>query len=217
VTGAVRLLTRARVLTTHVQLLAFSFSPDAKQLAYIDVAPAADGLNGGALKVITIATGVVRTLRAADAETPVWGPRRIAFTVLRHRPPSNGIPMFGFANIAVIRPNGTGFRQVTHRNGAESVFGYHPVDWSANGSRLLLGFSAEDTNDSWALLPATGRLRFINGFRAVALNAAGTVVYGDRGIAAEGNPRVEKVVRFRWSGGAARTLIAHARNATASR
>jgi hypothetical protein len=177
-----------------------SFSPDSARLAYVQYArESAPG--SGALKVVELATGATTTLRRGAA-APVWGPRTIAFSIVRTR--GRQYPAY---DVAVVKADGTGFRRLTrfHPNFLQS--GLSPVAWSANGRRLLAALGGQDTFVAYAVNPRRGGARRIHPFvTPSALSRDGRFVIG--GDNTEGSdPDRSNVVRVPWTGGKARVLL----------
>jgi hypothetical protein len=177
-----------------------SFSPDSARLAYVQNA-AASSSRGGALKVVELATGATTTLRRRAAGA-VWGPRAIAFSIVKTR--GRQYPAY---DVAVIKPDGTGFRRLTRFRPNFLQTGLSPVAWSANGRRLLAALGGQDTFVAYAVNPRRGGARRIQAFvTPSALSRDGRFVIG--GDNTEGSDPVRSnVVRVPWNGGKARVLL----------
>ena len=186
-----------------------SFSPDSTRLAYVQYPDASRLRRGGTLRVIGLATHVITTLRGR-ASTPIWGPRTIAFAnVVPHR--VQGVVQ-GFANVALVRPDGRGFRLVTHRQADRfGIFsGLTPIAWSGSGKRLLGELRGQDANFAYAIDPVRATARLISRkVVPVALSRDGRTVYGRTPFdPASGGPHV---LRVPWArGGKVRILVRHA-------
>ena len=116
--------------------LGMSFSPDSNRLAYVDVL---DASGRGTLNVLDLSTRAITRLRGS-AILPVWGPETIAFGLA-----SGGRnPRF---DVAVVRPDGTGFRRLTRYRADSSHRGLVPRAWSADGRRLLAGVRGDDFDE----------------------------------------------------------------------
>jgi Tol biopolymer transport system component len=177
-----------------------SFSPDSARLAYVqdarDFAP-----SGGALKMVDLATSATTTLQRRAA-APAWGPRAIAFSIVKP-----GGPTGRTLDVAVVKPNGTGYRRLTRFRPRFVQSGLSPVAWSANGRRLLAALGGQDTFMAYAVNPRRGGARRIEAFvTPSALSRDGRFVIGGDNI--EGSDPVRSnVVRVPWNGGKARVLL----------
>ncbi|HWM09709.1 MAG TPA: hypothetical protein VNO82_10190, partial [Solirubrobacteraceae bacterium] len=173
-----------------------SFSPDSARLAYVQNA-AAFSNRGGALKVVDLATQATTTLRRR-AVAPVWGPRAIAFSIVKTR--GRQYPAF---DVAVMKPDGSGYRRLTRFRPQFLQTGLSPVAWSANGRRLLAALGGQDTFRAYAVNPRRGGARRIEAFVTPSvLSRDGRFVIG--GDNTEGtDPVRSNVVRVPWSGGKA--------------
>jgi hypothetical protein len=115
------------------------------------------------------------------------------------------------ANLAVIQPNGTGFRQLTSgpQPGPAPIFGYEPVAWSASGSQLLAFYGGGQIATAIAVDTIHGGTRLISG--AVwprALSRDGSYVVGETPVAtSDGFVARTNVLRVPWAGGNARVLL----------
>jgi Tol biopolymer transport system component len=180
-----------------------SFSPDSSRLAYVQNA-AAFSNRGGALKVVDLATKATTTLRQRAA-APVWGPRTIAFSTVKPRG-----QYLTRSDVAVMKPDGTGFRQLTRFRPNFLQSGLSPVAWSANGRRLLAALGGQDTFVAYAVNPRRGGARRIQEFvTPAALSRDGRfVIGGDNTESPE--PGRSNFVRVPWTGGKARMLIRRA-------
>jgi hypothetical protein len=180
-----------------------SFSPDSARLAYIqDASDYAPG--GGALKVVELAMATTTTLRRR-AVAPAWGPRAIAFSIVRP-----GGPVGRKLDVAVVQPDGTGYRRLTRFRPRFLQSGLTPVAWSANGRRLLAALGGQDTFEAYAVNPRRGGARRLHAFvTPAALSRDGRfVIGGDNTESPE--PGRSNVVRVPWKGGKARVLIRRA-------
>jgi hypothetical protein len=181
-----------------------SFSPDSARLAYVQYARESAS-SSGALKVVEFATGATTTLRRRAA-APVWGPRAIAFSIVKVRG-----RQYPALDVAVVRPDGTGFRRLTRYRPIFFQTGLSPVAWSANGRRLLAALGGQDTFVAYAVDPRRGGARRIGAFvTPAALSRDGRFVIGGDNTESPDEPRRSDVVRVPWRGGKARVLLRRA-------
>jgi hypothetical protein len=130
---------RARRLRTSVPMLSPSWSPDSRRIV-------ASGPQG--LWVINVATGAAReilSLGEDEVGAPAWSPdgRWIAFD--RNPPPTGvGAPPLGSSQLWLVRPNGSGLRQLTHLTDADIA---SAPAWSPDGRRLA--FITTRGRSSW--------------------------------------------------------------------
>ena len=137
-----------------------SFSPDNQQIVYTTsgfaVGDAADYPSPFPVYIMS-ADGSNRHVLFQSADTnasgPVWSPRRdrIAFGlgVSQPRPGT-----FGAAQIAIVSPDGSGFRRLTPDDDANYLF----PDWSPDGTRLVLRVASPSTKGLSILDVDSGRL-----------------------------------------------------------
>jgi hypothetical protein len=185
-----------------------SFSPDSAKLVYVQQASGSAAHVAGTLKVIDLATRSVTAVRRA-ATRPVWGPTAIAFStvVLRSR--------YSVLNVALIQPDGSGFRQITNLRPTLPRFGVFPVAWSADGTRLLGGIVGQDAwtaRESYAIDPLRGGFRLIaHGVMPSALSRDGRNVIGQTGDPECCGYAHSNIVRVPWArGGKPHVLLRHA-------
>lgn len=146
------------------------------------------------------------------SEFPVWGPTRIAFTRwTRPTGPRRDQDALKF-NIWLVRPNGSGLRQLTRDRPAFLLSGLTPTAWSANATRLLAQFGGQDTTFAVTVNPFTGRERVVtNPNRSLvgtALSRDGSTILGFTG-GADGGPG-QRVVTTPYLGGPLRVLANNA-------
>jgi Tol biopolymer transport system component len=156
-TGAMTTLATGRFETP-------SFSPDSTKLAYVQHAARASR-GGGTLKVIDLATHAITTLRA-HTTAPVWGPREIAFATVVRRPRADHF------DIAVIRPDGTHLRKLTHVHQTRTFFGLQPTAWSADDRRRYVIGQTGDAECCGFALTNIVRVPWSGGARQVLLRHA---------------------------------------------
>jgi WD40 repeat protein len=175
-----------------------SFSPDSQRLAY--------ATQGGALKVVDLATHATTTLRG-HADSPVWGPKAIAFSTT-HKVHGQTI-----WNVATIRPDGSHFRQLTHVHPTQRYFGLTPAAWSANGRRLATATMAADGLwfNTYVVDAVHGGARLLfRGLTNTTISRNGRWIIGQTGDPECCGFQYSDIARVPWRGGKKRTLIRHA-------
>jgi Tol biopolymer transport system component len=184
-----------------------SFSPDSKQLAYVQLPTSTYFANPGKLRVVDLDTRATRTVRAGRLAAPAWGPTAIAFAVLKPRGSGRNTTY----DVAVVQPDGSGFRQVTHFRPDAQLFGPSPVGWSADGKRLLAGMEGLDAwtqREAYAVDPIRGTVRLIaHQVSPAAVSRDGRYVIGQTGDAESTGVTRSNVVRVPWGGGAKKVLL----------
>jgi Tol biopolymer transport system component len=181
-----------------------SFSPDSGRLAYVQMAGDSSPA-GGTLKVMDLGTRATKSLRR-HAAAPVWGPRAIAFSTVKAGGPTGSI-----LNVAVVKPNGNGFRRLTHYHPKFIQSGLSPVAWSANGKRLLAALGGQDVFEAYAVDAKRGGARRIRaGVTPSALSRNGRYVIGGDNTESSDEAARSNVVRVPWGGGKAHVIMRHA-------
>jgi hypothetical protein len=164
------------------------------------------------LKVVDLATHATRTLRR-HADSPVWGPRAIAFSTTHKR---HGQTIW---NIATIRPDGSRFRRLTHVHPTNQYFGLSPAAWSANGRRLATNTMGADgywfTTYVVDAVHGGARLLF-HGLTNTTISRNGRWIIGQTGDPECCGFQYSDIARVPWGGGKKRTLIRHAMNVSAN-
>jgi hypothetical protein len=159
------------------------------------------------LDVAPVAGGPSRRL-LPNAMSPAWGPSSIAVSRIRPR----GVASYPLFNVWLLRPDGSGLRQLTHRREPQLIGGLVPMQWSADGSRLLGQRSGEDYAEAYRIDPWKGAASDLtgrdDGVMPYGLSADGRAVLATRGgfEPTTGND----VVVIPWAGGRARVLARHA-------
>jgi hypothetical protein len=117
-------------------------------------------------------------------------------------------------NVAVIQPDGSGFRQLTHLRPIIYRFALFPVAWSADGTRLLGGIDGLDAwtaRESYAIDPIHGGFRLIaHSVMPTALSRDGRYVVGQTGDPECCGFKYSNIVRVPWSDGTKHVLLRHA-------
>jgi hypothetical protein len=186
-----------------------SFSPDSEHLAYVEKQESSTVRVAGALKRIELATQAITTVRPGNWTAPVWGPIAIAFSNVISGPRSDIV-----RNIGVVQPDGTGFRQITRLRPTVELFGFRPVAWSADGTRLLGGGVGSDGwyfSEAYAIDVVRGGARWIApGVTPSGLSPDGRYVIGHVYSSDRMLRYGIQVVRVPWGGGPKRVLLNHA-------
>jgi hypothetical protein len=184
-----------------------SFSPDSTRLVYVRRATAQTARIAGALTVVDLATRSARVLREGAAR-PVWGSHAIAFSTVASR------PHYDVLNVALIQPDGSGFRQLTQIRPRTYLFALYPVAWSSDGTRLLGGIHGLDAwteREAYAIDPANGRFRLIaHSVMPTAISHDGRFVVGQTGDPECCGFKYSNIVRVAWGGGKKHVLLTHA-------
>jgi hypothetical protein len=187
---------------------AVSFSPDSTKIAFVRrTRPSA---LEGKLQTIDLTTRAVTTIRTGALADPVWGPSLIALAVEKPRP--RNAPIF---NVAVVRPDGGGFRRLTNFRPNFLQIGLFPVAWSADGKRLLGGLGGQDTSLAYAIDPIRGGAQKIaTRMTPSAISKDGNFVIGDTTGGEDFGPKGSNVVRAPWVPGTAgvRVLLRNAKD-----
>jgi hypothetical protein len=139
----------------------------------------------------------------------VWGPSAIAFSVVSSR------PRYDVLNVALIQPDGSGLRQITHIHATLRIFAVFPVAFSSDGTRLLGGVYGQDAwtaRESYAIDPIHGGFRLIaHAVMPSAFSKDGKYVIGQSGDPECCGYKYSNIVRVPWArGGKRRVLIRHA-------
>jgi hypothetical protein len=187
----------------------WTFSPDSKAIAWgraSDPAPEAPG----DIYAAPIAPGARarRVTRTKDALNPLWGAQGIIFDRQRSRP--GDAPVY---NLWAIQPDGSGLRRITRLRIPSLASGLVPLDLSADGARLLAGFTAQDTLImGFTVDPQSGATRALSkdaaqGLVGDDLSADGTTILAHTGGP---NPAVaHDVVTVPYAKRAKPTVLAH--------
>jgi len=187
----------------------FSFSPDSRSLVY-GTSGTKERLDAPTdLYVVTFDAGP-RTRLTEDRRSlnPIWGPAGIVFD--RMRPREGDAPVF---NLFEIQPDGSGPRRLTGLKIPSLLSGLVPLEFDADGDRLLAEFTGQDTAVAFAVDPQTGDTRALdrdmeNGFVGTDISAGGRWVLGQTG--GPDPSAYHDVVRMRYGGGHTKVLVQRA-------
>jgi Tol biopolymer transport system component len=183
-----------------------SFSPASDKLVY-GFATRLDVFAPTNLQVAPVAGGAPAPL-TSDGRSgyPVWGPQKIAFTHWQRPPRKQDGPKF---NLWLLNPDGSGRTRLTNDKVPFLLSGLTPVEWSADGTRLLAQFGGQDTAYVVTVDPATGKEKVIGskseGFFGTGLSADGSTILGSSG-GFEWAGRAH-IVTAPYTGGKTTTLI----------
>lgn len=189
----------------------FSFSPDSTELVYSRAARERFPPRSDVFRVAVGGGKPVRLTGDRRSLDPLWGPTgEIAFVKMidakkRRYGPKN--------ELFLMSPNGKGVERLTRTKVDPLLLGLSPIEWSADGQRLLAEFGGQDTSYAVAVNPRTGAQRPIqktgeDGFVGTALSADGTTVLGfTGGFEPEPNHDVATVP---YGGGKLKVLVENA-------
>jgi hypothetical protein len=138
----------------------------------------------------------------------VWGPKAIAFSTVVSR------PHYDVLDVALIQPDGSGFRQLTHVRPRTYLFAVYPVAWSADGTRLLGGIHGQDAwteREAYGIDPIKGGFRLIaHSLMPTAISRDGRFVVGQTGDPECCGFKYSTISRVAWGGGKKHVLLTHA-------
>lgn len=192
-----------------------SFSPASDQLVYdrerSDLPFAASDLS---VVPVDPAVGGPRALTNDHRSLlPVWGPTQIAFThwarpTGRHR--NEDGPKW---NLALIAPDGSGRRALTHLRIPWLLTGLSATAWSTDGTKLLSQYGGQDTTYAVAVDAVSGAARPLGastaggslGLTGTQLSADGSTVLGSVGSEDPDGPR--NVQTIPWTNGKPTILV----------
>jgi Tol biopolymer transport system component len=155
-----------------------SFSPDSDQIAY---GLGVDATARGAADVyrVSVLGGKPRRLtRDGRSLLPVWGPQRIAFVKQKGTDRSGRIPTY---DIWKMSPRGREVRRVTSTKVPDGVSGLLPIEWSADGRRLIAQYVGAEVRVGFTVNPNDGRTRSLRSKVAFDLASDGSAVLTQSG------------------------------------
>lgn len=185
-----------------------TFSPDSAQLLYARTSQKNALYPRSNLEIVPTAGGTPRVLFTdRRAQYPLWGPTRIVYDRWQKPARKQDGPKL---NLWLVKPDGSGRRQLTHDKVPFLLAGLTPTAWSADGTRLLTEFGGQDTAYAVAVDPASGAEKVIGkkseGFLATGLSKDGTTIIGSSGGFEWPGPA--HIVTAPYTGGRTTTLIA---------
>jgi Tol biopolymer transport system component len=174
--------TGAKTTIASGYLQGASFSPASDRLVYA-LATSFSLFAATNLHVVPVTGGSAAAITTDGRATfPVWGPQTIAFSHWQRPPRHNDDRKL---NLATINPDGTGQRLLTHDKVPFLLTGLIPVDWSADGTRLLAQFGGRDTGYIVTVDPGSGAEHVVGskrmGYSADALSADGSTILATNG------------------------------------
>jgi Tol biopolymer transport system component len=150
--------------------------------------------------------GLRRVTNDGRSLNPVWGPSYIAYDRerLRHLSPEY--------QIWLAAPTGTPVRKVTHVPVGPLVAGLVPLEFSADGLRLLAEFEGEDTSSAYAVSVSSGRARGVTvhnrTVQGAGISSDGSTLLVDEN-SFEQSSSDGRVSLVPFAGGHATVLVAH--------
>ena len=220
------LATGAQRLVANGYFDGFSFSPDGTELVYSKAGSENFPAYSDIYRVEILPPGAVSVAAVTPqrltsdhrSSSPLWGPsERIVF--VKHLGEKSR--KYGPKNdLFLMDPDGRSVKRLTHTKVAPLLSGLSPIEWSANGSRLLAEFGGQDTTYAVTVNPKTGAERALTkqrevGFVGTALSKNGKFVLGSLGGFEPGPGH--KVVRIPYAGGKPKVLANNASEADWSR
>jgi hypothetical protein len=151
-------------------------------------------------------TGLRRITGDGRSLNPVWGPAYIAYDRerMRHLSPEY--------QIWLATPTGAPLRKVTHIAVGALSQGLVPLDFSADGLRLLAEFEGEDTSNAYAVSMTSGRARTVTvhnrTVQGAGISSDGSTLLIDEN-SFEQPPSDGRVSIVPFAGGHSTVLVAH--------
>lgn len=188
-----------------------SFSPDSSRIAF---GRGTGGTASGPSDVYSVSTVGGDPEQLTDdgrSLLPVWGPDRIAMVKQKGRGSGpSGVPAY---DIWVMTPAGRRVRRVTRTKVPALVSGLLPLEWSADGRRLLAQYVGQDVQVGFTVNPFTGRTRALSRSAERAKVAYGLSGDGSAILAMTGGPdpsQTHNVVSAPYDGGPSTLLVRNA-------
>jgi Tol biopolymer transport system component len=185
-----------------------SFSPESDELLY-GVSQVENTLKSDIFRY-TLGGGAPKALTSGKVSAyPLWGPKdQIAFARFT---PAKKASEPSTSQLFSMDSEGQRISQLTHTKIGPLSQGLLPVDWSANGARLLTEFAGEDQSYAVAVSTVTGAEKKLTknpetGLQGAALSPDGSTVLGTVGLGFGGSQN-PKVVTVPWGGGREKVLV----------
>ena len=182
-----------------------SFSPDGRRIAY---GRGADATARGRSDIYTVSVTGGDTNQLTDdgrSLLPSWGPERIAFVKQKAQSRGGAIPAY---DIWTMTASADRVRRVTKTKVPEGVSGLLPLEWSADGRRLIAQYVGQDVRVGFTVNPFTGRTRALRGKVAFDLAADGATILIQSGGA---DPAARhNILSAPYGGGASTLLVSNA-------
>jgi hypothetical protein len=146
--------------------------------------------------------------RDGHSLNPVWGPTKIAFD--REQLRRKAAPKY---QVWLMNPDGTGRKQLTRTKVPMLLEGLVPMQFSADGERLLTQFVGLDTSETWTIQIAGASPRQLK-VRGVSVTAGGLSQDGTAVLVDYNGflnpPSAGTVETVPFTGGTATVLVRHA-------
>lgn len=188
-----------------------SFSPDSTRIVFGRGVDATATGPSDVYSVSTVGADLERLTDDGRSLLPVWGPDRIAMVKQKGRTSgATGVPAY---DIWVMTPAGRRVRRVTRTKVPEMVSGLLPVEWSADGRRLLAQYVGQDVQVGFTVNPFTGRTRALSRSPVRSKVAFGLSGDGSAILAMTGGPdpaQSHNLVSAPYEGGASTLLVRNA-------
>lgn len=178
-----------------------SFSPDSQRIAF---GRGADATARGRSDIFVVSVNggdADRLTEDGRSLLPTWGAKRIAF--VKQKAQSRGGPVPAY-DIWTMTPAADRVRRVTHTRVPEGVSGLLPLEWSADGRRMIAQYVGQDVRVGFTVNPFTGRTRALRGKVAFDLSTDGSTILIQSGGA---DPSARHNILSAPYGGGASTLL----------
>jgi Tol biopolymer transport system component len=150
-----------------------SFSPDSQRIVY---GRGADATARGEsdVHVVSVLGGEPEQItKDGRSLLPVWGPSRIAFVKQKGKDRGGAIPAY---DIWTMTGQGRRVRRVTVTKVPEGVSGLLPIEYSADGRRLIAQYVGQDVRVGFTVNPFRGTTRALRRKVAFDLSSDGSTV-----------------------------------------
>ncbi len=178
-----------------------SFSPDGQRVAY---GRGRDATARGESDIYSVSVNGGKPEQLTDdgrSLLPSWGPERIAFVKQKSQSRGGAIPAY---DIWTMTPAADRVRRVTKTKVPEGVSGLLPLEWSADGRRMIAQYVGQDVRVGFTVNPFTGKTRALRGKVAFDLAADGATILIQSGGA---DPAARHNILSAPYGGGASTLL----------